>query len=108
MDKITPRHIQAFVNNLQEDGIKKDGGCLAPKTVREYQSFISTIFDYAVKMDMLKDNPCRRVILPPLHRKEHDCYTLEEAQHFLQLLDSEPIWFKAFFHACYLWWISKG
>ncbi len=108
MDKITPRHIQAFVNNLQEKGIKKGGGCLSPKTVREYQSFISTIFDYAVKMDMLKDNPCRRVILPPLHRKEHDCYTLEEAQHFLQLLDFEPILFKAFFTLAIYGGFRKG
>jgi len=97
MEKIAPRHIQAFINNLQEPNIKDGGGALAPKTVRGYLSFISTVFDYALKMDMLKDNPCRRVILPALKRKEHDCYTLEEAQTFLKLLEKESLQFRAFF-----------
>jgi len=97
LDKITPRHIQMFINNLQEPNIKSSGGTLAPKTIRGYLSFISTIFDHAMKMDMLKDNPCRRVILPALKRKEHDCYSLEEAQTMLELLQKEPMQFQTFF-----------
>lgn len=49
MDKITPVHIQAFIDNLQEPGVKEGGGTLSPKTVREYLSFVSTIFEYAVE-----------------------------------------------------------
>jgi site-specific recombinase XerD len=67
---------------LQEPGIKAGGGTLSPKTVREYLSFISTIFDYAIKMNMLENNPCRNVTLPPLKQKEREVYTLEEAQKF--------------------------
>jgi len=97
LDRITPRHIQAFINNLQEPGIKAGGGTLAPKTVREYLSFVSTIFDYAIKMDMLENNPCRNVTLPPLKQKEREVYTLEEAQKFLELLEKEPIQYRVFF-----------
>ena len=46
---------------------------------------------------MLKDNPCRRVMLPALNRKERDCYSLEEAQKFLELLQKEPMDFRTFF-----------
>ncbi len=97
MDKITTRHIQSFINNLQEPDIKDGGGVLSPKTVRGYLSFISTIFDYALKQDMLKDNPCQRVTLPALIKKEHDCYTLEEAQRFLDLLKNEHLIYQVFF-----------
>ncbi|MVB11336.1 Tyrosine recombinase XerC [Caprobacter fermentans] len=108
LDKISSRHIQAFIKNLQEPDIKTGGGALAPKTVRGYLSFISTIFDYAVKQDMIKDNPCRRVILPPLKQKPRDCYSLEEAQRFLELLEKEPMPFRVFFTLAIYGGFRKG
>lgn len=98
MDKITTRHVQKFINNLSENGInQKTGKGLAPKTILHYRCFISGIFEYAVRMKMIRDNPCRGVILPQVDHKEHDCYTLEEMQHFLDLLQNEPLKYQAFF-----------
>lgn len=98
IDKITARHIQNFVNSLQKDGVNMHtGGKLSPKTVKHYVSFISSIFDYAIKMQMLSDNPCKYVTLPKIKQAERDCYTLEETQHFLDLLQNEPLKYQAFF-----------
>lgn len=98
IDKITARHIQNFVNSLQKDGMNMHtGGKLSPKTIKHYVSFISSIFDYAIKMQMLSDNPCKYVTLPKIKQAERDCYTLEEAQHFLDLLQNEPLKYQAFF-----------
>ena len=98
IDKITARHIQNFVNSLQKDGVNMHtGGKLSPKTVKHYISFISSVFDYAIKMQMLSDNPCKYVTLPKIKQAERDCYTLEEAQHFLDLLQNEPLKYQAFF-----------
>ena len=98
IDKITARHIQNFVNSLQKDGVNMHtGGKLSPKTIKHYVSFISSIFDYAIKMQMLSDNPCKYVTLPNIKQAERDCYTLEEAQHFLDLLQNEPLKYQAFF-----------
>ena len=59
--KITGRHIQQFVNDLINNGKnERTGKPLARKTVVHHLSFISDVFSYAVKMDMLMDNPCRR------------------------------------------------
>ena len=64
LDKITGRHIQQFVNDLINNGKnERTGKPLARKTVVQHLSFISDVFSYAVKMDMLTDNPCRRVQL---------------------------------------------
>ncbi|MEH2939055.1 site-specific integrase [Lawsonibacter sp. JLR.KK007] len=89
MDKITPRQLQKFVNGM-------DG--LSPKTIKNHLSLISSVFTYAVRMGMVQHNPCRAVTLPPLETgKEKACYTLEEAQAFLDALASAPLRWQVFF-----------
>ncbi|WP_028510216.1 tyrosine-type recombinase/integrase [Ruminococcus sp. NK3A76] len=92
LDKITPRHVQRFVNELCEmkcgnNSEKK----LSSKTVKLHLSLVSTIFDYAIKMQMIKDNPCKNITLPSPDRKERKIYTVEEIKQILELFDSEPI-----------------
>ena len=97
MDKITARHVQQFINNLGEDGINETTGKgLAPKTIKCYLSFISDIFLYAIRMGMLKDNPCKNVVLPTPEQKEKRIPTLEEAQQLLESLENEPLYWRAF------------
>lgn len=165
LDKLTARHIQEFINNLQEEGVSTRGdkarsekltaalkeakmsqkelaakakigrstastACrggsvtiqtakaiskalqrdmktlfkverskdtLAPKTVRNYHSFISAVLSYAVRMDILSTNPASRVTLPPMEQKEKEVYTIEEAQTFLERLSDAPLKYQAFF-----------
>lgn len=98
LDKLTTRHIQDFINSLGRDGENETtGGALAPKTIRNYISFVSSVLDYAVKMGAIQDNPCSRVALPPLEHKEKEVYTLEEAQRFLDSLEAAPLEYQAFF-----------
>lgn len=70
---------------------------LSPKTIRNYHSFVSSVLGYAVRMGMIRDNPARNVILPPLEHNEKECYTLEEAQRFLDSLEDAPTKYQAFF-----------
>lgn len=98
MDHITRRVIQKFIINLGEDGVnEKTGGKLSPKTIKNYLSFISSIFNYAILQGVAKENPCRNVVVPADTSVERDCYTLEEAQRFLTLLEVEPIHWRVFF-----------
>lgn len=98
MNKITTRHIQAFINNLSEKGInEKTSAPLAVKTIAHYLSFVSSIFEYAIRQGMLTDNPCKRAFLPKEERKEKEIYTLEQVQRLLLLLqDAKPKYY-AFF-----------
>ena len=100
LDKITSRHIQQFVNDLIINGEnQRTGKPLSRKTVVHHLSFISDVFSYAMKMDMLSDNPCRRVTVPKGEVKEKDIYTIEEISHIFELLDGDdvPIKFRVFF-----------
>ena len=77
LDKITSRQIQQFVNDLIENGKnERNGKPLSRKTVVHHLSFISDIFGYAMRMEMLSDNPCRRVKVPKGEAKEKKIYTL--------------------------------
>lgn len=77
--------------------IKRGNERLSSKTIQHYLSFISDVLDYAVRFDMIPSNPCKRVIVPAGARKEKEVYSLEEAQAFLESLESAPIKYKAFF-----------
>lgn len=166
LDKLTPRHIQTFINDLGKEGVSEREGhakakvdllallseqnmnqkqfaeksgvgrstvssacrgesvtvstakkiakalgkdvaavfsttapktVLAPKTIRNYHNFVSSVLSYAVRMGMIQHNPALNVTLPPMERKEKECYTLEEAQAFLESLEKAPTKYRAFF-----------
>ncbi len=87
MDKISPRHIQKFITDMTETE-RNDGnaGKLSAKTIKLHVSFISTVFDHAIKMQVVSSNPCKNVTLPKIVQKERDIYTLEETQNLINLL----------------------
>lgn len=98
MDKITARQLQGFVNSLAKEGAnEKTGKSLAPKTIRHNLSFISDVFSYAVKMDLLSDNPCRKVTIPKGEVKEKPIYSQEEMALLLTRISGEPTKYRAFF-----------
>lgn len=109
LDKLTALHIQALVNNLQEDGMnERTGGKLAPGTIKGYFNFISGILAYAVKIGVIDSNPCRRVTLPAIQHAEREVYSIEEAQTFLDSLQSAPTVWKVFFTLAIYGGFRKG
>jgi integrase len=92
IDKITPRDVQKFVLDLTDgkrvDRYKK--GKLAPKTIKNHVAFASTIFESALRMQMITSNPCRAVTLPKVKFAEREIYTKAEMNHIFELLFQEP------------------
>ena len=98
LDKITGRHIQQFINDLLVNGRNmRNGKPLSRKTAVHHLSFISDVMGYAVKMDVISDNPCRKVTIPKGEAKEKDIYSIEELKQLLTLLSSEPLKYRLFF-----------
>lgn len=79
--------------------VTKSKDTLSPKTIKHYLTFVSDVMQYAVRMGMIQDNPCRggRVTVPKAPPTEREVYSLEEAQRFLESLEEAPIKYKAFF-----------
>lgn len=102
LDKITPRQIKAFITKLGQPGANMvTGNPLSPKTRVNYLSFLSSIFSYAVDMEMIQSNPCTNVKGPKKekttkHTKEW--YTIEEAAALLRSMQADaPLKYLAFF-----------
>ena len=97
IDKITPLHIQSFIRNLQESGVnQKTGGGLSAKTQQHDLTFISSVLEYACRMNLIQDNPARRVRIKKPIPAEKKIYTMEQAQKFLDEMRREPLSFQAF------------
>lgn len=96
LSKISRRHIQAFINSLSDGNEKYKP--LGPKTVRNYINYTSSIFEYAIRLDLVSNNPCSKIILPALKKVEREVYTLTEAQTFIDtLIQKAPIVFQTYF-----------
>ena len=104
LDKITARDIQKFINSLAKNGANVlNGKPLSYKTMRHHLSFISTIFEYAGKLDMISGNPCSKVTIPKNNEngkaevKEKRIYTKKQAREFLKILGEAPLKYRVFF-----------
>ncbi|MBO0481801.1 site-specific integrase [Candidatus Enterococcus courvalinii] len=81
MDKITPAIVQRFANqNVQY------------KRYREFISNTSRIFEYAMKTELIRENPVKKIIIPTPPEKldredKKNFFTKDELKIFLQALD---------------------
>lgn len=99
MDKLTARQIQVFINSLSKKGANElNGKPLSPKSMRHHLSLIFDVFGYAVKIGVVSENPCSKVTLPKNEQSEKEIYTPEQVARFLDLLNDEPIKYRAFFN----------
>ena len=97
LDKITARHIQAFISDLYVNGKnQRNGKPLSRKTAVHHLSFISDVFSYAIRMGMLTDNPCRRVYIPKQEQDEKEIYTLDEVKKLYESLRNEPLKYQVY------------
>ncbi len=97
LDKITPRQIKSFILNLGEDGInQKTGGGLSPKSIKNYLGFLSSVFGYALELEMINTNPCNSITPPAKEYHKKDGYTLDEAQDILDSLLDAPTKYRTY------------
>lgn len=66
LSKLTPVQILSFLNNLLEDGVRRDGkpGGYSNKTVKYQWQILSSILQQAVYWQIIPDNICKRVKCP--------------------------------------------
>ena len=98
LDKLNARIIQKFINSLTAEGTNQTTGKgLSKKTMTHYLSFISKVLDYAIKMDMLGSNPCKKVTIPKGSVKERVIYSVDETERFFKIMQEAPLKYRVFF-----------
>lgn len=101
LGKLTPVNILSFLNNLLEDGIRKDGkpGGYSDRTIRYQWQILSSILQTAVYWQVIPDNPCQRVKCPKNIRNENDDFSDSKIKHFnedqtiilLDIIKNQPL-----------------
>jgi len=93
LEDIKPFHIMQFYDNLQESGIREDGkeGTLSQQTILHHHRLLVTIFNAAVKWQILLTNPAARVESPKVPRKPAACYDESDIAALLDALEAEEL-----------------
>lgn len=104
--KLEPKHILAFIRNLEEDDMRLDKGKkgerkkgkLSPRTIQMHYKLISAILGKAVQWEFLDANPCARVDTPKAKSKKIPIYDEVTLLKFLNLLLTKArLKYQAFF-----------
>lgn len=82
IDELTYRAIQNFIVSLSKDGVnQRTGKGLSEKTQKHYITFISDVFNYAIKCEFVKENPCKNVkAVREKCKTSKDFYSIEETR----------------------------
>jgi integrase len=70
-------------------------GSLSDRTILHHHRLITSILTSAVQWGFIMTNPASRVKSPKVERKEAKHYEIEQAQYILELIENEPIKYKA-------------
>ena len=113
IDELKYGQIQNFIISLSKNGVnQRTGGGLSEKTQKHYITFISDVFNYAIKCEFVSDNPCKNVKAVKDKAKSKqgkDCYTIEQEQTFIKLLKEKAnLQYNVMFHLLMFYGLRRG
>ena len=91
MDKVLPRHILAFLDQLAAVDASCDNKPLSPNTIRKHYNLLKTLFNAAERWQFIVNNPMNK-ITPPKQVKPHKQILNEDSMSILlEKLAQEPV-----------------
>ena len=110
VDDITYRQLQQFILSLSRDGANlQTGKGLSGKTQKHFITFISDVMNYAIRCEIIADNPCRNVTAVKSETKEKDIYSVDEVAAILDALDEKaPTHYQLLFHLLIFYGLRRG
>ena len=93
LQNISPLDIQRFFVFLRTECRRKNGEQLSQKTIRHLYGVLKLMFSFALQQDLITKNPMDRVEAPSLEQHRVDALSLEQANHFLDVVQTYPLEF---------------
>lgn len=88
--------LEDFYNELKIHKVKrKDELGYSEKTIKHHYTLVSEILNTSIKWGYLYNNPNQNVTPIKVHKKEVTCYSSEEVQKLIDVLQNEPIKYQA-------------
>jgi integrase len=75
--------------------LKSGEGGLDPKTIRHHHRLLTSVFNIAMKLEIIDRNPVKNAVVPEVEKKEAKAYDANQAVHMLRLLIKEPMKYQA-------------
>jgi len=91
-------HIKDFYTKLSQPGVnEKSGGCLSPKTIKEYHLFITMVLSQAEDDELVFKNVGTKAgkMLPKAKQKPVEIFEHNETEMILQALQNEDLKWQA-------------
>ena len=97
LNKLNPRHIIRFINEMKEHGKRLDGkeGNISDETIRYCFRVLSSMLKDAVQWQVIPSSPCGRVKPPKVAKHQAAVLNEEETRMMLNCLENEPIKYQA-------------
>ncbi len=93
---INVKILEDFYNELKTcEGRGKEKKGYSEKTIKHHYTLMSEILNCAIKWGYLYNNPNQNVTPIKVHRKEVRCYSPEQVEKLIEVLQKEPIKYQA-------------
>lgn len=106
-----PEEISGAGSYTVKAKIPVEGERYKPSTIQHHFKTLGCILRYAERMNYIKKNPTTRLDTkdkPHVSSGEIDFLTAEQAQRFLEALESEPLYWKTFMHVLIATGLRRG
>ncbi len=94
LTSLTKADVQHWINTLRERPSQKKGHDgetdLSAKTVVNIHSVLSSMLDYAVKLDKITYNPAKNIVLPKIKKPEKQVLPMTAIPDFLKAIEGDP------------------
>ena len=93
---INVKMLEDFYNELKHcKGKGKNKTGYSEKTIKHHYTLVSEIFNTAIKWGYLHSNPNQSITPIKVHKKEIECYSPEDVEKLIEVLQNEPIKYQA-------------
>lgn len=92
---INVRILEKFYNELKTCNKGKNKNGYSEKTIKHHYTLVSEILNTGVKWNYIPNNPNKYVTPIKVHKHEVECYTPEEVKQLMEVLQKEPLFYRA-------------
>lgn len=94
---IKPIHVVNFIDDLKNKGKRLDGkdGALSASSVANCHRAFNSVLSFAVRLELIKDNPAKAVKPPKVKIKKSEVYSKVEVEILMSNLISYPLRWQA-------------
>lgn len=111
LKQIDAEAVKRYITYLNTEARTKDGKLYSKTTIVRHYQTLRNIFNYAIRFDYLKDDPCKKLRttdVPQQPKAVPDFLVPEDADRFIKALDNEPLFWRTFMNVLLFCGLRRG